>query len=265
MISTAVPTKVLVTVMTYPHPSLKRKECVCTAGVTEDGEWVRLYPVDYRYRPPHQRFRKYQWIEVSLHPRGSGNDDGRESRRPELDTISILGEPISTAHEWRERREIIDRMPHRTVKEWRVLYEEDKVSLGIVRPKRVLDLKIEPDNERWKPEWESLYSQMNLFGEQPKPLRKIPFKFSYVFECEDSHSPHNAMIEDWELGVLWMKEAERLGDERKAAESVRHKFLNELCDPKKDLRFFMGTTFPYNTWVVVGVFYPPRILQGSLF
>ena len=34
--------------------------------------------------------------------------------------------------------------------------------------------------------------------------------------------------------------------------------------------FFMGTVFPYNTWVVLGVFWPPKqsqpeIIQGSLF
>ena len=34
----------------------------------ETNEWVRLYPIDYRYRPSHQRFRKYQWIELELEP-----------------------------------------------------------------------------------------------------------------------------------------------------------------------------------------------------
>lgn len=84
------PTKVLVTVMTYPHPSRNHQELVCTAGVTEAGEWVRLYPIDYRYRAPSQRFKKYQWIEVGLWPRGAGNDNRKESRRPDLDSIRLL-------------------------------------------------------------------------------------------------------------------------------------------------------------------------------
>lgn len=58
--------KVLITVMTYPHPSRGYQELVCTAGVTESGKWIRLYPVDYRYREHHQQFKKYQWIEVVL-------------------------------------------------------------------------------------------------------------------------------------------------------------------------------------------------------
>lgn len=257
-------TRVLITVMTYPHPSQHHRELVCTAGVTEAGEWVRLYPIDYRYRPPEQQFRKYQWIEVGLAARGSGNDERAESRKPKLDSISILGEPLPSDHAWRERRRIIDRLPIRTVLELKRAYEENKISLGIVRPKRVLDIKIEASEREWKAEWQAMFSQFHLFGDHQKPLTKLPFKFSYVFECEDSDKPHNAMIEDWELGVLFLKEVERLGSEQAAAQSVRHKFLDQLCAQDRDTRFFMGTVFPYNTWVVVGVFWPPREQQLQL-
>ena len=73
------------------------------------------------------------------------------------------------------------------------------------------------------------------------------------------------MIEDWELGVLLLKEVERLGSEEAAAKSVKAKFLDEICAKTKDTRFFVGTVFPYNTWVVIGTFWPPKQLQTSLF
>lgn len=252
-------TKVLITVMTYPHPSRGHQELVCTAGVTEQGEWVRLYPIDYRYRPREQQFKKYQWIEIDLEERGAGNDRRKESRKPDLESIQILTPPLSTKKSWAERREIIDAMPHHTLKEYRGMYDIDKTSLGIVRPTRVLDMTIEETDREWKPEWDALFKQLRMFGPQQKPLAKIPYKFSYVFECEDSEKPHKTMCEDWELGVLFLKEVERLGSEEKAAESVRNKFLNDLCAPNKDTRFFMGTIFPYNAWVVLGVFYPPKL------
>jgi hypothetical protein len=244
--------------MTYPHPSRGYQELVCTAGITRSGEWVRLYPIDYRYRSPEQRFHKYQWISVELSPRGSGNDNRKESRKPDLDSIRILGKPIPTDHQWAERRQLIDALPHHTVNEYRHLYDTERTSLGIVRPTRILDMSIEPADREWKREWAILFEQMRLFGEPQKPLRKLPYKFSYVFECEDSRKPHRAMCEDWELGVLFLNEADRLGSEELAAESVRNKFFNELCAPTKDTRFYMGTTFPYNSWVVLGVFYPPK-------
>lgn len=263
--SNAEKTKVLITVKTYPHPSVSHQELVCIAGITETMEWVRLYPVDYRYRPRKQQFQKYQWIEVELEPSGHGNDNRKESRRPKLDSIRILGEPLSTKKNWEARRAIVDRMPHHTRKQLEEMFETDRVSLGIVRPKRVLDMVYEPADREWKPEWQALFDQLRLFGPQQKPLTKLPYKFQYVFECEDSDKPHRAMCEDWELGMLFLNSLDRLGSEKAAAEAVREKFLGELCRDDKDTRFFMGTRFPYNVWLVLGVFWPPLVEQKSLF
>lgn len=257
-------TKVLITVMTYPHPSRSHQETVCTAGITEQGEWVRLYPVDYRYRPEHQKFRKWQWIEVALAPRGYGTDQRPESREPDLSTVRVLGEPIPPKDNWRLRRPIIDPLPHRTVSELEALYERQRTSLGIVRPKRVLDLKVTPVARNWPPRYQALWSQLRLFGEQ-KPLRKIPYKFQYVFECDDSDRPYEKMIEDWELGVLFLKELGRKGSEDQAVRSVRHKFLHVICGQDRDVRFFMGTRHPFNEWLVVGTFWPPKQHQKTLF
>jgi hypothetical protein len=258
-------TRVLITVMTYPHPSRGYQELVCTAGVAASGEWVRLYPIDYRYRPTHQRFKKYQWIEVDLWPRGAGNDNRKESRRPVLDSIQLVGERLSAEKNWLERRQIIDHLPHHTLNELKALHTQDRTSLGIVRPLRVHDMEIRPAEEPdWKPEWRQLFQQPTLFGSPQKPLRKLPYSFHYHFECTDSEKPHTAMCEDWELGALFLNERERLGSDEAAAQSVRRKFLNEMCGPQKDTRFFVGTHWPYNTWLVLGVFWPPKE-EPSLF
>ncbi|HNO80573.1 MAG TPA: hypothetical protein PKN33_21205 [Phycisphaerae bacterium] len=258
-------TRVLITVMTYPHPSPKYTELVCTAGIDEDGQWVRLYPIDYRYRPSNQQFHKYQWISVDLAPSGQGNDNRAESRKPNLNSIKILEPPIPTTGDWAERRAIIDRLPHRTVNECKALYESERVSLSVVRPVRVHDLEIRPADSEWKPKWKAQFKQLRLFESPPKPLRRLPYTFHYRFECADSEKPHTAMIEDWELGVLFLKEADRLGSDEAAARSVKNKFLNEMCAPDRDTCFFMGTRFPYNTWLVIGVFWPPKTVQRSLF
>ncbi len=48
--------KVLITVKTYPIPSAKYDELVCTAGVTETGDFIRLYPINFRDLPFSQCF-----------------------------------------------------------------------------------------------------------------------------------------------------------------------------------------------------------------
>jgi hypothetical protein len=251
--------KILVTVMTYPHPSRNHQELVCTAGVTEAGEWVRLYPNPHRYNPGEKQFHKYQWIELELEERGMENDNRKESHRPTIETLRILGQPLSVANGWAERRAIIDGLPHHTMKELTEQYSRDGTSLGIVRPAQVLDMKIEKTATEWKPKWQALFSQLRLFGPPQKPLRKIPYAFRYVFTCEDSDKPYKRLCEDWELGMLFLNESERLGSDEKAAESVRHKFFDEMCNQRKDTRFFMGTVFPYNTWIVLGIFWPPKL------
>jgi len=264
-------TKVLILVMTYPHPSVTHTELVCTAGITESNEWVRLYPIDYRYRPVEQQFKKYQWIEVDLGPRGGGNDQRAESRKPHLNSIKIVGARLSSDHNWIERRAVIDKMPVDTLNQLQERHEQEKgagkkpVSLGIVRPTRVLDVEVEPVTGEWKPEWKAMLAQGNLFGEELKEIKKLPFVWRYVFECADSDGkPHSAMNEDWEIGVLYWKQLEKLGSPEMAAESVRQKCLQMVADDR-DTRFFMGTVFPYNTWLVLGVFWPAKEDQGRLF
>ena len=68
--------KILITVKTYPIPSAKYDELVCTAGVKENGNFVRLYPLNFRDLPYSQKYQKYQWIEVEAE-----KHTGRDNRK----------------------------------------------------------------------------------------------------------------------------------------------------------------------------------------
>jgi hypothetical protein len=58
--------RVLITVKTYPTLSRKYGETVCTAGVREDGSWVRIYPVPFRRLEEKEQYSKYSWVECRL-------------------------------------------------------------------------------------------------------------------------------------------------------------------------------------------------------
>ena len=60
--------RVLITVKTYPTLSRKYGETVCTAGVREDGTWVRIYPVPFRRLNEEQQYKKYDWLEFEPPP-----------------------------------------------------------------------------------------------------------------------------------------------------------------------------------------------------
>src|SRR6188508_1270169 len=98
--------RVLITVKTYPTLSRKYGETVCTAGVREDGSWVRIYPVPFRRLNEEQQYKKYDWLEVRLVR--NTTDPRPETYRP-FDAAD-LEKPVGhmdTDDQWRERRKLL--------------------------------------------------------------------------------------------------------------------------------------------------------------
>ncbi len=253
--------KVLITVKTYPIPSAKYDELVCTAGVTETGDFIRLYPVNFRDLPFSQQYKKYQWIEV-VAEKHRGRDVRKESYRPDCDSIQKLGEPIkSNPGNWAERARYALAKKARSMEELQDRRKADRTSLGIFKPKKVHDLVVSADDPDWKAGFKAALQQARLWETRTvskEPPRKVPFKFHYQFECDDSRcTGHRMMIEDWEVGALFWRLVDQGLSHKDAADKVRAKFLGELCGADKDAHFFVGTILAYpKTWVVIGVFYP---------
>jgi hypothetical protein len=232
-------------------------ELVCTAGVLEDGSLIRLYPIDYRYMPYWKWYRKYQWIEVEVTK--NEKDPRKESYRPKVDSIKPLSEQISTKRNWEERKKYVLAKGVQTMEELHELQATDNTSLGIIRPKEVTEFTIEPCGEEWKGQWEDLLKQERLFGPDQKPLEKIPFKFSYVFRCDDDRCKgHKMMVEDWEIGELYRTMRLKYSDQEVAAQKVKGTFFDRMCAADVDTHFFVGTVLAHGTWVILGVFWPKK-------
>jgi hypothetical protein len=247
--------RVLITVKTYPLPSTKYGELVCTAGVREDGSFVRLYPIDYRYREYWEWYEKYQWIEVDVdkHPK----DPRPESYRP-VGEIALIGKPIPPAGTWAERRKYILARGPSVMCELRQR-KQSEVSFAIVKPAEVLDFVAEPTDREWKPEWVANFKQLRLFGPDRKPLEKIPYKFMYKFICgAPGCKGHKMMIEDWEVGMLYRRMRDEHADESVACQKVRQTFFDKICGSDRDTYFFVGTVLQHGTWIICGTFWPKK-------
>ena len=97
--------RILVTVKTYPTLSRTYGETVCTAGIREDGTWVRIYPVPFRRLNESEQYRKYDWIECRLVRRTA--DPRPESFSPaDQNELTPVGH-IDTSDKWRERRRLL--------------------------------------------------------------------------------------------------------------------------------------------------------------
>src|SRR3990172_10676861 len=97
--------RVLITVKTYPTLSRKYGETVCTAGVREDGSWVRIYPVPFRRLDETEQYRKFDWLECDLvKTRSDSRPDSRNPTDPKQ--LRPVGH-MDTADNRRERRRLL--------------------------------------------------------------------------------------------------------------------------------------------------------------
>jgi len=271
--------KVLITVTTYPLPSRSYEELVCTAGVLENGEWIRIYPVPLSFLQGQRKTGKlesfkYNWIELDLNER---SDDFRpESHSPKNYNFQdiVISDRLGTERNWQLRKDFCLKNVYTDLAQ---LIEESKEptnrSLATFKPTSIDAFEIEEDEREWKKEWQELRKQGDLFAGDIEPesaIPKLPYKFFYRF-TDEKGKQSRLMIEDWEIGALFwncLKSAE--GDEEAALEKVRDKFEREFIN-NKDVYLFLGTTREWhmrrakNPFVIIGVFYPKLELQTKLF
>jgi hypothetical protein len=255
--------KVLIVVRTYPTPAKQGVEVSCTAAITEKGEWLRLFPVPYRFLDHDKRFRKYQWIEVSV---TKAKDRRPESYKLNPDSIKILTEPLLSANDWRARKDVVFPLKAHCLcclKKEQV--EKGYPTLGFFKPRSIERLIIKPDTPTWKPEQLVTLRQGHLFLQPPTvELEKVPYKFQYNFRCdEDSCPSHKIICTDWEIGESWRRWSRDYGDEWEA--KFRQRYETEMIE-RNDTHFYVGTMHGHpNVWIIVGLFYPPKTMNVSLF
>ena len=267
--------RILVTVKTYPELSSRYGETVCTAGIREDGTWVRLYPVPFRRLHEGEQYKLYDWIECPLTKHSA--DPRPESRRPvgEIERVGRVG----TSDDWRERRELLLRRArvYHSLDELICAAKDNAASLAVFKPERVIDFGWEEADPEWDPAKlaaaRAVTSQPDLFDEESwdrtfQIVEKIPYSFHYRIEDADGKASRMRVLE-WQLGALY-RNCVRLtnGDEAEALAKVRQKYFNQFRET--DLHLFLGTTLAWhkrapNPWTIVGVLPIPHERQTNLF
>jgi len=137
-------------VKTYPTLSSSYGELVCTAGILEDGSWIRIYPVPFRKLETYKKYEKFRYI--TAHIQKSEKDSRPDSYKIDIDSLQITKEKIDTRDNWRERRELI-------LKKGKVYTDMNEIidlaqkkrtlSLATFKPTKILDFKFEPDTAQW--------------------------------------------------------------------------------------------------------------------
>jgi len=260
--------RILIWGKTYPELSSRYTETVCTGGVLENGKPVRLYPIPYRYLEGEQKFKGYQWIKAKIVR--DLRDPRPESHRVEENSIVCEEVIPTTKDEWGKRAEILFRDKSwlfDSVEDLRAKEREDRTSLGVVEPLKILGIKIKDRDEEekqtfeqklefLKKEDEARQAQNVLFEEllppEMKSLRYVPSRLEIHWQCHGKDcKTHNMQILDWGLIEL---------QGREGIEKAKEK-LESICNlDKYTLKFFLGNIHNHPTsFTIVGLWYPKRV------
>ncbi len=251
--------KILVTVKTYPEKSRKHKTVVCTAGITDEGDWIRLYPIKVDTYTGRSKIRKYDWIEVECKKATDERLNRKESYKVREGSIRILENSLASNNgktPWAERSRRL--LPHvaPSLEYLKEQFSEDRTSLGLIKPKTLIDFyKRHP----LTPPAKSHQFQKTLFDDQLfSVLESIPKIFSYKFRCEGcKENYHNILCEDWELYALYQAEGQKYPEDMDTLwQKIYDKYYTWMLT--KDLYFYMGTHSLHPTWLIIGLYYPPK-------
>jgi hypothetical protein len=251
---------ITVVARTYPECSKKYGCLVCTAGITDKGEWRRLYPIPWAlFWGKDTKGNHGKWDIISIPTRKTTRDRRPESYEVDAANIQDNLKVVGRLDGWDERRKLLEPF---LAPDLEGLWGGEQ-SLGLVKPREVDEFLLQPRDRIRDPDEEltlekTEQAQQTVLGDWEAPIIKksrtapepLPW-IGYRFTCKGRDCRgHRMMCIDWEIQALYRKYGEA------GFEKVQQKAM-ELA--AKDLFFVVGTTWRFKTWMIIGLFYPPHV------
>ncbi len=242
--------QVVILVKAEPQPSQKFGETVCSAGLTANAEWRRLFPIRYRALPPEKRFKRWDWVKYSA--KRPTNDHRSESRHVWEDLLAVAGELRKA-----DRSRLVERSLRTSVSA-AVSRGESLCALRPDRGKFRFSYKAKSPQEITAEAEKSTkrLTQGSLLETAIEPIAPCPFHFSAVFNA--GGTTHRCGCGDWETDAMYWRFEQSLGTT--AA-------LDKMCEtfnveyPKSGMAIAMGTMAKRpQTWTMLGIM---RVDEGQ--
>lgn len=242
----------IIIVKAAPQLGYKHGETVCTAGITRDGEWVRLFPIAFRTLEEKQQFKRWQIVQYAW--KKPKDDQRLESRRVEHQSVRITGMLSED-----QRFGLVSPMIRQSLTAER----EAGRSFAFIRPairKFIIEKKPDAEYREEKERFELYAKQQDFFLRPAAPYKPCPFKFKYEYEIADG--VRTGTCQDWETEATYFKWALQYGENDTLAR-MQKVWGNDM--PKKGVLLAMGTHSLYpDTWLINGIVQLPERGQLAL-
>ena len=254
ILETIFQSRVTILVKASPQPSKSHSETVCCAGLEENGDWKRLFPVRFRRLEGDKAFVRWDIVEFKF--RKPRDDNRFESCRVLEDSIRIVGKTKKID----ERAALIERAVVDSEKRAAELGH----SLAVIRPKDVsLSWKARTEREidELAASFRAKAAQLSLLEDEIRAYQPCPYRFTMKYK--DGDGSHKKSCADWETDAAFFNLRRRYGE----SEALKH-LKNSYCEDyvQKGLVFALGNMKKRpQTWQLLGIFPTPESLQATLF
>lgn len=243
----------VILVKASPQVGKKHGETVCCAGVNNNGQWVRLYPISFRNLDQAKQFSR--WDRVKYRWQKPRDDPRPESLRVDHQSIEIVGQLKQ-----RERQNFLSRLEVRSLDK----AKEAGQTLALLRPRDLkfsIEKKSDAEMQEERARFAEAVSQTDMFNSKTLiPYEPCPFAFKYRYTTDDGE--RQGTWQDWETDATFFNRKRSLG-EAKALEEMQRVFGDEY--PRKGMAFAMGTHSLYpDTWLINGIIRMDEVQQMNL-
>lgn len=245
--------RVTILVKASPQPSKKHNETVCCAGIDDQGQWKRLFPVRFRQLSGEKAFSR--WDIVRCNYSKPPTDTRKESCRVHEESIDIIG----TVKRDSEKSTVIENSL--------VASEQEAIargaSLAIIRPRNVelrWKRRSAGELESARQSYISQAAQLSMLDKEIEAYEPCPFEFKMHYQ--DDSGPHKKVCADWETAATFYKMSKQM-EERAVLQYLQTTYCEQYV--RKGLVFALGNMQKRpQTWQLLGIFPVEPTNQGSL-
>lgn len=248
--------ELMVNCKTYPAVSTKYVETVCTGGIQPNGEFVRLYPIPFRFLGSDEQYKRWDVIRVRAYrdTKDQRPESWHLSAGAAIDVVRHVG-THKRRWEWMQK----------SVHPSRQTMSEIGVTNGCVEIEP-LEFYWKPDLKEWTASQRNVIDQGDLFAskEQLAGLAdRVPWQFRLRFRERSTRIEDDRKVLAWGLYRGFLRFSVD-NDEKTALGMVGDKVRKSIFNPENTVFAIFGTHSRFGHWMISALYHlPTSVRQGG--